>query len=144
MSPYFDQMILSASPVELIRLLYQKAIAKVREAREHLAAGRIEERSAAINLTYRIIMELTHSVEPASAPELSSSLTALYFYIQERVLKANMNQTDAPLAEVLGLLTTLSEAWNAVPSSAEASDAPTPWAMNAMESDGAARVAFTA
>src|SRR5206468_2046051 len=35
----------------------------------------------------------------------------LYDYMQRRLLEANMKQADAPLSEVLGLLSTLSEAW---------------------------------
>ncbi len=47
MNPYYEQMILNAEPVELIRLLYQRAISCVRDAREHLAHKRIAERSKA-------------------------------------------------------------------------------------------------
>ena len=39
MNPYFEQMILSASPIELVRLMYQQAIAAVADAREHLREG---------------------------------------------------------------------------------------------------------
>ena len=34
--------------------------------------------------------------------------------MQQRLLDANMHQTDQPLAEVLGLLTTLEEGWSGV------------------------------
>jgi flagellar protein FliS len=120
MNPYFEQMILSASPVELIRLLYQRAISSVRDAREHLRHGRITERCASINVAYAVLLELTGSLRDADAPELTANLKALYAYSQSRLIEANTNQRDEPLAEVLGLLTTLGEAWKAVP------DAPWP------------------
>jgi flagellar protein FliS len=115
MNPYFEQMILSASPVELIRLLYQRAIASVRDAREHLKHGRIAERCASINVAYAVLLELTGSLRDSDAPELTANLKALYVYTQGRLIDANLKQQDEPLAEALGLLTTLAEAWNAVP-----------------------------
>lgn len=128
MNPYFEQMVLSASPIELVRLLYQKAIASVREAREHLGAGRIAERCASINSAYAVLLELTGSLKDDDSPELAARLKGLYGYMQQRLVDANANQTDEPLSEILGLLTTLAEAWNSVPdSSHEASGETDHW-----------------
>ena len=131
MNQYFEQMILTASPVELIRLLYQRAIGSVRDAREHLKRGRIMERGQAINIVYLVLTELNTSLNPAEAPELAKKLAGLYTYMQSRLLEANLKQQDAPLAEVLVLLTTLEEAWKAIPDVA-APPAPVvlrnPWA----------------
>jgi flagellar protein FliS len=117
MNPYFEQMILSASPVELIRLLYQRAISSVRDAREHIRHGRIAERCASINVAYAVLRELAGSLRDGDAPELSANLKALYAYVQGRLVDANITQQEEPLTEILGLLTTLGEAWNAVPDS---------------------------
>src|ERR1700731_969295 len=103
MNTYFEQKILSASPVELIRILYQRAVSSVRDAREHLRGGRIRERSGSINNAYEVLAELMAALRPTEAPELAGKLRALYCYIQERLLEANFRQTDAPLAEALEL-----------------------------------------
>jgi flagellar protein FliS len=124
MNQYFEQMVLSASPVELIRLLYQKAIASTRNAREHLKCGRIPERCSAINNAYLVLRELTGSLREDAAPELTKQLGALYAYMQGRLIEANLKQQDEPLADVLGLLTTLAEPWSAV------LDVPPPSAKN--------------
>ncbi len=115
MNPYFEQMILSASPIELIRLMYQRAIASVADAREHLIAGRIAERSRSIKKAYAIVSELMISLDVAAAPELAKNLRALYCYMQEKLVEANLHQKDAPLAEVGGLLATIADAWAVVP-----------------------------
>ena len=114
MNPYYEQMILNAEPVELIRLLYQRAISSVREAREHLAQKRIAERSKSVTRAYAAIEQLIVSLRPETAPELCARLRGLYAYMQQRLLEANMRQVDAPLAEVLDLLTTLEEGWSGV------------------------------
>jgi flagellar protein FliS len=132
--------------VELIRLLYQKAIASVREAREHLAARRIIERTGAINKAYLVLVELSVSLNAEEAPELSARLAALYAYMQKRLLDANLKQQDQPLAEVLGLLMTLSQAWNAIPDPA-AQDEAGPATNNLWSSgmaDESARIAVSA
>jgi hypothetical protein len=82
MNRYFDEMVLSASPMELIRLLYQNAITSTQAAREHLKAGRISERSHSINNAYLILAELIASLQSDVAPELTARLVALYGYMQ--------------------------------------------------------------
>jgi flagellar protein FliS len=112
MNQYFQQSILNADPMDLIRMVYQRAIFCVRDAREHLRQKRIAERSAAVVRAYAALSELLASIRPETAPELCGRLQALYSYMQQRLLDANMQQDDRPLEEVLGLLITLSDAWS--------------------------------
>jgi flagellar protein FliS len=104
-------MILSASPIELVRLLYQQAIASVADARERLREGRIRERGIAIRKAHAILAELIVSLNPEYAPEIAENLRKLYCYMQERLLEAHMWQVDPPLEETAQLLTTLADAW---------------------------------
>ncbi len=96
MNPYFEQKILSVDPIELIRLVYQRARSSVADAREHLRNKRIPERSAAINRAYMAIHELLSALQPEVAPELCGRLQDLYHYMQKRLLEANMRQEDSP------------------------------------------------
>jgi flagellar protein FliS len=114
MNPYFEQTILNADPTELIKMVYQRAISCVRDAREHLRHKRIAERSAAITRAYKALEELLAALRPEMAPDLAENLRGLYFYMQQRLLDANIQQADQPLEEVLGLLVTLAEAWSGV------------------------------
>jgi flagellar protein FliS len=114
MNPYYEQKILASDPIELIRIVYQRAILSVKEAREHLRHKKIGERSAAIVRAYKAISELLCALRPEVAPELCGRLQGLYCYMQQRLLDANMAQADKPLAEVLSLLTTLEEGWSGV------------------------------
>ena len=116
---YLESRVLSAEPVELVRLLYQAATASVRDARRHLAAGEITGRSRAISKAVEIVIELSASLDRERGGELAARLFQLYEYIQRRLLEANFEQTDTPLVETLGLLATLSEAWDGVRQAAE-------------------------
>jgi flagellar protein FliS len=113
MNRYLEEKILTAEPVELVRLLYQTAIASVREARAHLRAGRIAERARSNASAYAAIAELNGSLNLLAAPELAGRLRGLYNYMEGRLVAANLEQSDAPLEEVLCLLNTLAEGWTA-------------------------------
>jgi flagellar secretion chaperone FliS len=114
MNPYFEQTILNADPIDLVRMMYQRTISWVLDARGHLEHKRIAKRSAAIMRAYAVLAELLSALRPEMAPELSMRLQGLYLYMQQRLLDANIQRSDQPLEEVLGLLTTLEDAWSGV------------------------------
>lgn len=111
MNRYFEETILNADPIDLIRLLYQRAISSVQDARKHLGQRQIAQRSAAIMRAYAVIAELLSALRPEAAPEIAGRLRNLYVYMQQRLLDANMQQAEKPLVEVLSLLTMLDEGW---------------------------------
>ncbi|MGE5645494.1 MAG: flagellar export chaperone FliS [Acidobacteriota bacterium] len=110
---YFESRVLSADPLELVELLYEAAIESVAAARRHLRAGEIAARSHEISRTCEILMELQGSVDREAGGALAANLIELYDYMQRRLIRANCEQADAPLAEVSNLLATLLEGWTA-------------------------------
>ncbi|MFB3776023.1 MAG: flagellar export chaperone FliS [Bryobacteraceae bacterium] len=111
---YLESRVLSADPLELVRILYRVAIDRIREAREYLEKGDIAGRSKAISVASQALTELRTSLDHEQGGEVSRRLAQLYDYIQWRLVDANYHQAAGPLDEVLGLLTTLSEAWNSI------------------------------
>jgi flagellar secretion chaperone FliS len=132
---YLESRVLTADPIELVNMLYLAGLQAVREARQHLAEHRIAERSRAINQACQIVIELAVSLDHERGGEISQRLALLYDYMQRRLLEANIKQADEPLADVLGLLTTLTEAWAGVRSSEIKSEpaAEIPWSEPAPE-----------
>lgn len=122
MNRYFEETILNADPIDLVRLLYQRAISSVQDAREHLRQKQIPQRSAAIMRTYAVLAELLATLRPEEAPEIACRLRNIYGYMQQRLLDANMQQAEKPLVEVLSLLTTLEEGWAGVAASLSAKE----------------------
>lgn len=125
---YLENRVLSADPLELVRLLYQAALTAVRDARQALVAGEIAARSRAISKACEIVIALNSALDHSRGGEISQRLAALYDYILRRLLDANLQQSDAALAEVLGLLSTLAEGWAEARVPSEASAAASPWA----------------
>ena len=114
LTSYLQHKILSASPLELVAMLYSKAIGEIRDARLNLVAGNVERRSQAICKASSAIGELDSSLNMTSGGELATRLRGLYRYCLVRLLDANLHQQDEPLAEVLNLLATLAEAWQTI------------------------------
>jgi flagellar protein FliS len=111
---YLENKVLAADQLELIALLYDGAKDAVRDARSRLASGEIGARSQAISKAIDIVAELNISLNHGAGGEVSRNLARLYEYIGHRLLEANIQQSDEPLAECVALLNTLSEAWSSV------------------------------
>ena len=73
------------------------------------------------------MIELATSLDHERGGEISQRLALLYDYMQRQLLDANMKQSDGPLAEVLGLLSTLSEAWEGIRKPQDKPVADSPW-----------------
>jgi len=108
---YLESKILSADPVELVRILYQSAVESVESARYHLKQGDIRARAKQINRAMTIVSELSATLNQDAGGELSRRLRALYDYIQGRLVEGNVQQSDPPLAEASRLLSTVLEGW---------------------------------
>jgi flagellar protein FliS len=125
---YLESRVLTADPLELVRMLYQGAIGAVREARQYLEEGKIFERSRSISRAIAILTEFTLALDHERGGEIAGHLAGLYDYMQKRLLEANFKQIGAPLEEVLDLLMTLSEGWVGISQAAESpAPAATPW-----------------
>ena len=108
---YFEASMNSASPLQLVALLYQAGEDAARDALRHLEGGDIAGRARQIGKVSAVILELSTSLDHARGGEVSVRLAALYHYMLDRLTQANLEQTAEPLCEVIALLETLGGAW---------------------------------
>jgi flagellar secretion chaperone FliS len=113
-SAYVESRIISASPLELISILYEHAILEVQQARESLARGEVAARSRSISKAIAIIGELQRSLDHDAGGEIAANLERLYQYMRARLTAGNLHKSDSPLAEVASLLESLGEAWRTI------------------------------
>lgn len=123
---YVENDVLNQDPVELVRLLYSKAIEKLIRGKAHLEAGRVAERSEALGRAMEIVLELQGSLDVEKGGEIAKNLALLYDYIQERLSLANARQLGEPIEEAIQLLSTLSEGWRACRLDLALEEAPPP------------------
>ena len=110
-----ETSVISASPHKLIVMLYDGAIAAVKNAAKHMAAGEIAEKGTAINKAIDIVNNgLRASLDRKGGGEIAANLDALYVYMTQRLLTASLQNQTAMLDEVLGLLADLRDAWTQI------------------------------
>ena len=142
---YLEGRVFSANPIGLVRMLYHGCSDAVREARRKLEEGDIAGRSRAITNAQLILIELAHSLDRSRGGEIAGRLGQLYEYMTIRLTEANCRQDGSPLAEVLGLLSTLDEAWDGVEAQTrrEAQPVESPWRQPVAEPEMAAAHAWS-
>lgn len=103
-----------ATPHRLTAMLFDGAIARINQAKGHLQRGELARQGELISAAMAIVAELAGSLNRAAAPPLADSLSALYDYIQRRLIDANRSRDLALLDEAGRLLGMVAEAWQAI------------------------------
>lgn len=115
---YFDQYlesrVLSASPVELVRIIYRGALDATAAARHHFGTGDIAERTRALNRAAALVTELVTTLEPGPDPQLELNLRRLYDFVLHQIAQAAIDQSSVPLDPADAILRSLLEAWETV------------------------------
>ena len=110
---------MSASPHQLISMLFDGAKTAIGMARHHMAGNDIGAKGRAISQAVNIVENgLKASLDadaagPAGA-ELVKNLTALYGYIVQRLLYANLRNDSEALDEADRLLDEIAGAWREI------------------------------
>ena len=121
---YREVAIKTASPLQLVVMLYDAAICCIQEAREQMERKDIASRSRSVNKCIAIISELQACLNLKAGGEIAVSLNRLYDYMKGRIFRANVEQTSQPLTEVETLLENLRSAWVELVSQAPAAAIP--------------------
>jgi flagellar protein FliS len=109
---YVENDLLDRSPIELIRLLYSKAIEKLQLAVRHTGAGDVRERNACLARVMEIVAELQGALNLDAGGDLAVQLAALYDYVQRQLIEAAAEPAAVTqLEEVRVLLVNLHEGW---------------------------------
>ena len=108
---YLATEVMSASPNKLISMLYAGAIRAIKVAQIAVDANEPAKVHTNLVKAQDIVMELRYAVNPEVAPELGEQLVALYEFIYQELVDANINKSNAKLDEVIKLLTELADTW---------------------------------
>lgn len=101
----------TATPEMVIVKLYEGALRFIRNAKRHQEAGEIAGRATSIAKSLAIVNELQHSLNLEQGGDIARNLDALYFYVTDCLLEANVRGTEQPLDAASMVLSTLNEAW---------------------------------
>jgi len=108
---YLTNTVNSASPEQLMLMLYDGAIRFVSLGIQAIENGIIDKRAYYINKTSAIISEFAATLDHSQNPKLAEDLDALYSYMLNRLIAANLKNDTAPLIEVKKMLSDLRATW---------------------------------
>ncbi|MEW5722376.1 MAG: flagellar export chaperone FliS [Thermodesulfobacteriota bacterium] len=120
---YKQTQVTTVDKGRLIVLLYEGAIKFLRQARECQEQGDLPGKTNAINRALDIIGELNQSLNMGEGGEMAVNLRQLYLFWSDHLLRAKIKKDIKSLDEVIGMLTSLCEAWDRVASQSEAQEA---------------------
>jgi len=107
-----ESSVITANPHGLILLLFEGAATAMSLARLHMDQNDIAQRGTNISKAIDIIANgLKASLDLKAGGILAERLYALYDYIIQRLLWANMRSDRAALDEAMGLLEEIHSAW---------------------------------
>lgn len=108
---YRRQRVESASPSQLVGMLYEAAVRNCGLAREAMARHDYRVASRHLVKVQDILVELMGSLDVERGGDLATKLMGLYEYMFRRILLANVRKESAAVQEVEDLLAQLRDAW---------------------------------
>ena len=110
-----ETRVAGADPHQLILMLFDGALLQVRTAGIAIGNQDIPGKGTAISKAIEIILNgLKVSLDYEAGGDLAERLGALYDYMTQRLLYANLHNSQPAMEEVIKLLTELKGAWESI------------------------------
>jgi len=104
----------TASPTQVVVLLYEGAIRFLREGIDEHARGNVDKRGLAFSRAHAIVSELAITLDHERAPELSAELARLYEFVLRRITEATLKNDAAHARPAIDVLCRLHSAWSEI------------------------------
>jgi flagellar protein FliS len=105
----------SASPHQLIAMLYDGALTALANAKGCIIRKDIEGRAKALNKANSIVLGLKDFLDIEKGGEIAENLDRLYDYITRGIIEANRTQSAEKTQELISLLLELKKGWVGMP-----------------------------
>lgn len=110
-----ESAVMSASPHQLIVLLFDGALSALVRARLFMQQGELAAKGEALSKAINIIDNgLKAGLDNEKGGEIAENLSSLYDYMIRRLMLANLRNDVAIIEEVEGLLTNIADAWKQI------------------------------
>lgn len=108
---YLKTRVLTASPGELVVMLYDGLFQRIRHAKICFEDQAYAKAGELLRSAQDILTELMASLRPEHAPELSANLFELYSFSKRKLVEGFGKKDPKVLDEVIGVLQPLRDAW---------------------------------
>jgi len=105
----------TASPHQLVNLLFEALLQAVGSARAAIGRGDISTKGKQIGRAVRILEEgLIPALDLAHGGDLAANLKGLYGYCSLRLTEANLRNDETALADVLRVIEPVADGWKQI------------------------------
>ncbi|SUW63236.1 Flagellar protein fliS [Buttiauxella agrestis] len=110
-----ESAVMSASPHQLIVLLFDGALSALVRTRLFMQQGELAAKGEALSKAINIIDNgLKAGLDNEQGGEIAENLSSLYDYMIRRLMLANLRNDVELIEEVEGLLTNIADAWKQI------------------------------
>ncbi|UXI00588.1 flagellar export chaperone FliS [Photobacterium sp. TY1-4] len=110
-----DSQLTSASPHRVISMLMAGAIERLIQGKAAMGQNNIAMKGERLGKALDIVISLRSCLSMEDGAEIAMNLDALYDYMIQQIYKANQENLDAPIDEVIDMLREIKSAWDQIP-----------------------------
>ena len=111
-SAYRQASVQGATPLGLVVMLYDGAIAAMRRTMAAIEAHDIQSKCVHLNQAIAIIAQLEGSLNFEQGGEVAQTLKALYLYARSQMLKANLQDSAPTVGSLIDKFAEVRAAWH--------------------------------
>lgn len=108
---YRKNAVNGASPVQLVVMLYDGALRFMEAGRAAMLKGDLPNQNQNLQRAQRIVMELMATLNMDQGGEISQNLMALYTFVLEQLVEANVKDSTDPIDHAMKTMSGLRESW---------------------------------
>lgn len=108
---YRKAAVSSASPLQLVVMLYDGALRFLTAARSNMERGELEQQNENCKRAQDIVAELTACLDLNAGGEIAQNLFSLYGFVFDRIVQANLEDNISYLDQASRVLTELRASW---------------------------------
>lgn len=113
---YRKAAVSTASPLQLVIMLYDGALRFMQAAKNAMAEGDLQTQNDKLQKAQKIVAELTSCLDLEQGGEIAQNLFALYDFAYNRLVLANIEDRPDYVDQAMKVLSDLRESWVAVES----------------------------
>ncbi|HLO99575.1 MAG TPA: flagellar export chaperone FliS [Fimbriimonas sp.] len=108
---YRQNAVMSASPVQLVVMLYDGSLRFMEEGKRAIIAKDLATQNAKLQRAQKIVMELMSTLNFNAGGEISKNLLSLYSFVLNELVEGNMNDDPDRIDVAMKTMSELREGW---------------------------------
>lgn len=108
---YQKQNVNGASPLQLVIMLYDGGLRFMEAGKHAMANGNLDKQNHYLQKAQKIVFELMACLDMEKGGEVAKNLFALYGYVVNELVRANVEDKPEPIERSIKVLSDLRESW---------------------------------